>query len=528
MATVASGLSTLRKGVSRWLSDEGLTRKAYLNTAAAALDYAARLVVGFAVNPYLVSGLGSYGFGLWQVLRQLVGYLTPASGRPTQALKWTIANRQASADYAEKRRQVGAAVAVWVAFLPLLGSLGGLLAWYAPAWLRAPAELVGAVRVAAGLLVANLIVTTLVEVPRSVLAGENLGYKRLGLSTLLVFAGGAFTVLALYLETGLVGVAAGPLATSILTGILFLRVTRTHVPWFGIARPGRAAVWSFASLSGWFLGWRLVTQLMNASDVVLLGRLDSLEMVASYSLTKYAPDTVIHFVEMLALGITPGLGGILGAGDLARGRRIRGELMALTWLIATATGVTILVWNRSFVGLWVGPEHHAGALATLFIVLMTTQSVLLRNDAFVIDLSLQLRNKVLLGFVAAVVSLAIAGVLVGRFEAGVPGLCVGLMTGRLILSTAYPWMVAQRLGIPRGAQWRAVLRPAAVGALLVAGAMTVERFATAGGWIALAAGVGVTLGSVGCLAFFLGLSGEQRGRIRERVGAVGRSKAMRP
>jgi O-antigen/teichoic acid export membrane protein len=524
---MASGIAAIRKGVSRWLSDDGLTRKAYLNTAAAALDYGARVVVGFAVNPYLVSGLGTYGFGLWQVLRQLVGYLTPASGRPTQALKWTIANRQASADYGEKRRQVGAAVAVWVVFLPILGSLGALLAWFAPAWLRAPAELAATVRWAAALLVANLVISTLVEIPRSVLAGENRAYKRLGLSTLLVFASGGFTLLALYLETGLVGVAAGPLAIAVLTGLLFLRVARTHVPWFGVARPSREIVWRFASLSGWFLGWRLVTQLMNSSDVVLLARLDSVESVASYSLTKYAPDTMIHLVEMLALGITPGLGGILGAGDLARAQRVRGELMSLTWLIATAVGATILLWNRSFVGLWIGPEHYAGPLPSLLIVAMTMQSVVIRNDAFVIDLTLELRNKVLLGFVAALLSIVSAGILVGSFGAGIPGLCAGLMAGRLILSIAYPWMVGQILGLSSGAQWRAAIRPLGAGALLVSAALAAERFAAASGWLALVAGVAVTFGGVACLAFALGLAAEQRARIRERVAGALRSKAIK-
>ena len=66
------------------------THIAVCNTIAALLDYITRIVVGFFVNPFLVSGLGSYLYGIWQVLNRLIGYTSAVSGRPTQALKWKI------------------------------------------------------------------------------------------------------------------------------------------------------------------------------------------------------------------------------------------------------------------------------------------------------------------------------------------------------------------------------------------------------------------------------------------------------
>ena len=249
VALMASEPSVLTKTLSRWLSGENRTQKAFLNTLAAALDYGARIVVGFVITPMLVAGLGTLGFGLWQVLQQLVGYASPASGRPTQALRWTIAKEQTSTDYAAKQRHVGSTLVLWVFFLPVLSGAGILLAWFGPGWLDTPVELSRAARWAASLLVGNLILMTLVEVPRAVLDGENLSYKRMGLSAALVFGGGGLTALALHLDTGLVGVAACPLAISFLTGVLFLRVVRRHVPWFGVARPSAKAVRAFFILS---------------------------------------------------------------------------------------------------------------------------------------------------------------------------------------------------------------------------------------------------------------------------------------
>ena len=94
-------MSTLKvaqdfKFFSKLLSDESLTKKASLNALAAALDYGARLLVGFIITPLLVTGLGDYIYGAWRVLERMVGYLYPTSGRATQALKWTLASKQAS------------------------------------------------------------------------------------------------------------------------------------------------------------------------------------------------------------------------------------------------------------------------------------------------------------------------------------------------------------------------------------------------------------------------------------------------
>src|SRR5690349_3044601 len=100
--------------ISAVFSDKTLTQKAYLNALASMLEYATSLLVGFFLTPFMVTGLGDYSFGLWQILNRLVGYLTPASGRPTYALKWTLANQQASEDYEAKRRYVGSTLIIWV------------------------------------------------------------------------------------------------------------------------------------------------------------------------------------------------------------------------------------------------------------------------------------------------------------------------------------------------------------------------------------------------------------------------------
>jgi len=510
---------------SKLFSDENLTKKASMNVLAATLDYGVRLITGFIVTPFLVSGLGDILYGVWRTLGNLTGYISAASGRPSQALKFTIASLQSSTDYEEKRRNFASALIVWVLFLPILSALGGVVIWFAPIWVKdLPLGLYGIVRAAAGLLVVDMIATALTALPPSILEGENLGYKRMGLSAMLVVVGAGSAILALRLGTGLVGVSVAELSTTLLTGLFFLWVLRSYVPWFGLSRPSKQMVRNFFGLSGWFLVWRLVTQLMTASDLIILGMFASAPLVTVYSLTKYAPETLINIVAIVAFGSSPGLGGIIGSGDLKKAARVRGEIMLLTWLITVIVGSTILLWNQSFIRLWVGPERYAGSTQNFLILVMIVQFVLIRNDANIIDLTLDLSHKVLLGLLSAIFSVVTAVVLVGTFKAGIMGLIVGLIAGRSILSVAYPFLIGRSFGVSLSSQLKAALRPVLITLFLFSLAAGLEGFLSGisfqASWIGLILGVAITMAGVSLLAFFLGLSRDQQVRIAQRIRLV--------
>ena len=124
VAPPAEPKGRLGRAVARVVSDGSLTKKASLNAAASTAEQIARIVAGLIISPILLTRLGDTTYGIWQVLQRLIGHASPASGRPGEALKWTIAHEQRSTDYDFKRRQVGNALAVWVLFLPLLVAIG--------------------------------------------------------------------------------------------------------------------------------------------------------------------------------------------------------------------------------------------------------------------------------------------------------------------------------------------------------------------------------------------------------------------
>src|SRR2546421_685170 len=200
MATEVVGIPTApeRRGPT-------LTQRASLNAIASLLDYAAKLAVGFVVTPIVVAALGRSLFGTWEMLNRLVTYMSAADGRPTEAIRLMVANRQAVDDATTQRRYVGAALAVWLLFLPVITAAGGLVIWLAPGVTKAAPDLHGTVRVATALLLASFFMTLVAGVPESVLRGMNLGYRRMGLQASLNLVGGLLMIAAGRAGLGLLG-----------------------------------------------------------------------------------------------------------------------------------------------------------------------------------------------------------------------------------------------------------------------------------------------------------------------------------
>src|SRR6266545_4892438 len=174
--------------------------------------------------------------------------MTGADGRPTEALRLTIANHLTRSDEIAKRRLIGSAMFVWLLFLPVVAAVGVVLVWLAPTFAKVPVAEHATVRVTCTLLVISFLLGSLASIPESVLRGANLGYKRLGYQAGLSVVGGVFMTGAVWLGLGLRGLAWAQVALAVVTGVCFWWLVRQFVPWFGVARPSVAEVKSLLNM----------------------------------------------------------------------------------------------------------------------------------------------------------------------------------------------------------------------------------------------------------------------------------------
>ena len=500
-----------------------LTRRASLTAVASLLDYTVKAAVQLVITPILVSTLGRSLYGIWEMLGRMIGYMAAADGRPSDALRLVIAQNQAG-DVMEKRRAIGAALAVWVLMLPLVALVGGSLAWLAPTLTHAPAEQHAAVRLTCALLVVAFIFAGLAAVPESTLRGMNLGYKRMGLQSATSIVVGAIAVWTVKADFGLPGLGSSWIARDFIVGALYWLLVRKYLPWFHVAKPTKAAVKGLLSMSVWLAVGDLVSKLLLASDVLILGWVISPAAVTSYVLTSYAARIGLGVFVFTAGAAMPGFGGVLGQKQFARAVQLRSELRTLTWLFTTVVGTAVLLWNPSFLHLWVGSKNYAGPLVNLLIVLVISQTALIRTDSYIIDAALRPGGRVILGAITVVATLALGITLTHLL--GIVGLCLGLFLGRSIQSIGYPLIVRKCLQHPPTAPARrwAAIRMAVVTALLFGGATFLSRNLGAPSWPIFAAGVALTVPAVAAFALVIGAPPATRrmliGRIRAMVNGL--------
>jgi O-antigen/teichoic acid export membrane protein len=503
-----------------------LTRRASFNAAAALLDYTTRIGVGLLVTPLLVSGLGRTLFGVWEMLSRIATYMQATDGRPTEALKLVIAQRQTHPDDEAKRRCVGAAIAVWVLVSPVVLAAGTALVWIAPRLTKVPPEMAGEVRITAALLVVSFMLESLASAPDSVLRGMNLAYRRMGLQSLLNIAGGLLAAGAILTGLGLTGLGGAQIVRAALTGLCFFLLARTFVKWFGAARPRLHEVKALFGMSAWLSAGNVVSKIGLASDVVILGAVAEPALVATYVLTGYAARVATGMHVLTASSAVPGLGGLLGVGQLERARQARSELLIMTWLYVTAIGTTILLWNRAFLSLWVGGENYANGIVNVLIVLIAVQTAFVRVDAYIIDASLRPRRRVLVGALAAVLTVGLSIVLTRAY--GLVGLCVAVLAGRSVQTFAYPLLVRSSLGRVRStvSALRAARLILVTALLFTVAAVLGERIAPTG-WLAWAGGVAASVLLASALALLLGLTTDARALVVRRLRILIRTGLQR-
>ncbi len=429
--------------VNKTGSKNKLLKKAYLNAIASFIDFFARFIVNIVITPILISQLGSSLFGVWKIIGRLAEFATTANGNSGQALKWVVANAQSSTDYHLKRQQVANAVAIWLCFVPILLIVGAALAWFSPMIIDIEPQHHRAVRITLALLVSNLIIMGAGKIPAAVLQGMNLGYKRMGMAATLTLLTGGLMYWFLKSGWGLVGLALAQVIGGFLTAILFFFVVRKNVEWFGWAKPSISGIKQFFNLSIWYFAWTLVNKVILNGDLVILGILASSAFAGIYSVSSFVAQSSVNLMALAIGAAIPGLGGLLGDKKYNQVGGLRRELMTYAWVISMLFAGIILSLNQSFVNLWVGAENYAGTVVNLLIVLSSVQLILIRNDAFIIDLTLKIKQKVMFGFLSVCTTIGLAIYLIPQW--GMAGLGMAVVAGRFIINLAYPVLIGRYL-----------------------------------------------------------------------------------
>ena len=423
---------------------ENLKQRAYLNSVTSVIDYGAKTITGFIVTPFIVNGLGSMLFGVWQILGQFASYTNMADIRVTQVLKWAVARDRDAKSDEELRQYVTATFLLVLLVLPFLLIAGAVITWFAPVITNVDPEYNDIVRITCALLILGLIIQKLFGIFESILRGMNLGFKRMGFRAVLFMIGGGLKIAVILLGYGLIGLALVQIFVALSIGITLYVVVKSNVPWFGWGNVDFKKSLSFLKVSGWFMGWTGVKLLLTRSDKILLGFFAGPILVTQYVITKYLVNTVQGMVGNVVHGVIPGMGKLYGNKEYDKLMKVREHVMLLTWLLAVTIGSLVIIFNESFLLLWIGEGHFAGQVTNVLIIIMIVQFIFSENDRVIVFTTLDISKMVYMGLASATISIGFIAFLVGDY--GIIGLCIGLILGRMIMTIGYPSILYNKTG----------------------------------------------------------------------------------
>ena len=421
------------------------------NAVALHTNFLVLALLGLIVSPIVLGAVGSVAFGIWKTAQQTVGFLTLADGRATQALKWVVASRDGREHGDALRRDVGATLVVWLLWLPLSAAAAVLLVGFALPELVGGADpsmtyTVGAV------LAAGVVVGGVLGIPDAVLRGSNLVHLSARASTVVAVGVAVVSVIAVWLSAGIVALAVITVAGGAVVAMITWRIAARRVSWWGAARPHPGEIAHLSRFSGWLLAWATVDRVLLSAELLLLGAVLGPAVAASFAMTSYVTVFAIGAGMLTTGAMMPSLGGMLARSD-ADTARLVALAKSLNAAIIVVAGGAIVLLNETFVTAWVGAEHYLGDPVNALMVVAMAQMMLLRTDAQILDVSLQVARMVMWVGSCIVISVVIAW-LVLRETQSPTAMYVALVASRLPASLLAPRLARQQVphlpGLSRG------------------------------------------------------------------------------
>jgi len=424
-----------------------LTKKALLNTCQLAVDQIARIAINFFLTPILVTHLGGAMFGIWQLIQKSSFQVAALDGRSSEVLKWVIASQQNNEDTAKKQRAIGSAIISLLLFSPLLIFSYFALIKLLPGFFHIATELQQDVKITLAILGLNALFMAIAAILEAIIRGMNIAYKLLGIQALILIVGGVCSAVAVIVGYGIKGVAGAQLFASFLFILSYLIVARLNISWLGLRKPNINEIKMTLIRCFWYTLWAFISLWVFTGDVIVLGFFLPPKIVSQYVLTMYVSQMMTIAILTAVSSILPGLAGIIGKGELDRAAELRRESFLYSWWLMLTICSLVIIFNHSFLNLWVGETHYAGDDINALIALCIMQLVFIRHDANILNLALDVRKKVILGFLSSVVLLFLMVYLVPKYK--IMGLCLALILGRGILSITYPLVIRDFLKVKK-------------------------------------------------------------------------------
>lgn len=406
------------------------------------------ILSGLILVPFYLKFIPLGDYGAWLATGNILVWITAVDPGLSTVLQQRVGFAYGRKDNAEIGRIVVSGVSLALAFslLPLL--FGWAFADNIPGWLKLSAGVDGATLTRAFTLA--ILGTSLAILSYSVTAVNQglLSSVGIGLIYVVVHAFDIIlTIILLHRGWGLMAMAFSFVVrgAGLLIGnsvYLSLRLARGKIPLSfsssGLADISKVLSFTFFARSGALIAGNM--------ESFLVARFIGASYVPALALTKKSLDISRTFIERPPLAFMPAISHLFGAGELDK---VRANLLRLCTILLWTAGLIvggIFVFNKRFVGLWVGEKYFAGFWINLVLCL---NFLLVAMNSALSNLALSLGDIKVNSFVAflqSVVYIALAVLLARAY--GMIGIVSAISLSIIMVSAwYYPRSIASRISI---------------------------------------------------------------------------------
>jgi O-antigen/teichoic acid export membrane protein len=359
-----------------------------------------------------------------------------------------------------------------------------------------------------------------------VLFGANLDYKSTGARTTIAVFTALLDLVIVKLGGGLMGLAVNKLAGALLLWAVLHLAVRRHVPWFGVRMPPWDEFRRIFLRNVRYMSAQWGSVFSEATDVVLIGFLLGPSTAAAYSLTSALARMFSVTASAMLGSVRSGQGDLFGRGRLEALSALRLQMHTTTILLFAIVGSVVLLVNRSFVGLWVGPEHYAGWPVTLGAVLLWLMLTLNRQEIGLLMACLEVNSTAWIHLSSALLSFGL-GVVLGQAY-GLGAAVAGLVIGQGVAFLRYLRLSAVLLRQPARAHAVSLLRPAGMLAALFVASGWLGALLRLDSWVLVAMVAAAVAAAAAGLAWGVAITRSLKETLRQRMAALAATFLIRP
>jgi len=498
-------------------------RRLALNTASNVGTLFLKLAITFVMTPILVSNLGRYDYGLWEMVIAVVGYM----GILDMGIRPTVSRYAAMAVARDDERELSQIYATAWFYLLVVGCVLALALTYwglmYPATLaEAPQSDTSTYTLLLLILAAQLFLVFPAYTAESFMEAYQEYYLKNNITIINSIVGSAVIFYFIKPDNALL-LLAGVNALGITSKYLFyvaymqrkrrfLRPSPKQFSWTKLRELFRFSLKTLVQ--------GLSSRVENSTDTLVIGLILGPATVPLYSI----PANLVNYIRSISSNLThvfmPYFSGLAARSETRKTLEVYFVGSKLTLCAVSVMAIGVLVLGQSFLELWIGGDIADGAGPIIWILVAFTCLPLLNPYSFRYLTAIN-RHGVYAKWapLAAAANLGISLILINPL--GIYGVALGSLLPGLVFQPFILTVCCRHLGITVGSYVRSVILPCLLPSGVMLGVIVLlSSYVEIVGYLELLAVAGLATVCFCCAALLTALSAGER---RQLFGVLRRS-----